>query len=121
MASGDASRTWFPEMVDALRREWSQDLTWDQLVTLRDALDQTLQQIRKERRIRPPMMPCSACGKRHRAAPPAVSVRAMILAVGRFQIAPKDEVADLERRWRKYQQAGGLDRHGKRDSSPVHP
>jgi len=120
MASGDASRTWFPEMIDTLRHEWSHDLTWDQLVALRDGLDQALQRIRAERRILSPMMNCPACGERHRAAPPEVSVRAMILAVGRFHVAEMAEVAEFARRWKKHQKADRLDRNGKPEQTSAH-
>jgi len=28
MASGDRQRTWFPEMIDALRAGWRADMSW---------------------------------------------------------------------------------------------
>ncbi len=31
MASGDAQRVWFPEMLEELRRMWSQAMAWDDL------------------------------------------------------------------------------------------
>src|SRR5205085_12002356 len=34
MASGDAQRVWFPEMLDELRRRWSASLTWGEVVRL---------------------------------------------------------------------------------------
>jgi len=59
----------------------------DELISLRDRLDETLQKIRNERNIIPSMMWCPKCQKRHRSAPPKVLVRAMILALKRFKIA----------------------------------
>jgi hypothetical protein len=43
----------------------------------------------------------------------SVSVRATILALGRFGIAPEAEVKLLEKRWKKYRESTGCDRHGK--------
>jgi hypothetical protein len=114
MASGDRHRTWFPEVVELLRDGWSCGLTGSQLIDLRNQLDAELQRIRKGRNLRPPMMNCKACGKRHPAAPPRVSVRALILAAGRFEMAPAAEIKEVERRWNRHRRAHGLDPYGKR-------
>ncbi len=53
MASGDRQRTWFPEMLEILRAEWRPDLSWDELITLRNRLDETLRGIRKSRNLQP--------------------------------------------------------------------
>jgi hypothetical protein len=34
MASGDSGRTWFPELVDALRASWRSDLSWAAIIGL---------------------------------------------------------------------------------------
>lgn len=102
MASGDAQRTWFPEMIGMLKDDWHASMSLDALISLRDRLDATLQTIRTERHILPAMMYCPRCQKRHRAAPPKVSVRAMILALARFEIAPQSEVKTLEKLWNKH-------------------
>jgi hypothetical protein len=39
MPSGDAQRTWFPEMVDALRRWWNEVMSFAELIRLRERLD----------------------------------------------------------------------------------
>lgn len=113
MAAGDAQRTWFPEMVEVLRARWQPSLSWDELIALCDDLDALLQQIRTGRGILPPMMWCRCCQTRRRAAPPRVSVRAAILALGRFEIAGEDEVKALEKGWAKLRKATGLDLRGK--------
>jgi hypothetical protein len=51
MPAGDRQRTWFPEMIDVLRSEWRPDISLDELIALRDRLDELLQQIRKVRNI----------------------------------------------------------------------
>jgi len=45
MASGDAHRVWFPEMIGRLRSQWHQGMSLDAIVELRDALDAMLQRI----------------------------------------------------------------------------
>jgi hypothetical protein len=46
-------------------------------------------------------------------AEPRVSVRAMILALGRFGIATRAKTTTLEREWAKYREKHGLDLYGK--------
>ena len=113
MAAGDASRTWFSEMVEALRREWKPDMPWEEIIALRDRLDAMLQEIRFSRQIRPPTMWCPVCNERTQQAPPSVSVRAVIFALGRFGIVPPVEVKSLEKRWAKHRKENGLDRNGR--------
>jgi hypothetical protein len=113
MAAGDASRTWFSEMVETLRREWKSEMSWEQVFTLRDCLDAMLHEIRFSRGIRPPTMWCPACNQRTQQAEPSVSVRAIIFALGRFGIVPPAEVKSLEKRWAKHRKENNLDRNGK--------
>jgi hypothetical protein len=112
MPSGDAQRTWFPEMVDTLRREWHEGMSIAELVRLRERLDSMLQSIRSERKIRSPLMKCPKCGKRRPAVEPRVSVRAMVLSLSRFGIVSPTEARSLERAWVRYQRENGLDIDG---------
>ena len=88
-------------------------MQWEQVVALRDRLDAMLQEIRSSRQIRPPTMWCPACNERAQQAPPSVSVRALIFALGRFGIAPQAEAKSLEKRWAKHRKENGLDRNGR--------
>jgi len=63
MPAGDASRTWFPEMIEALRQEWKPEMAWEQVIALRDRLDAMLKDIRFSRGIRPPTMWCPVCNR----------------------------------------------------------
>jgi hypothetical protein len=112
MASGDAQRTWFPEMIALLGQTWSPSMAEGEWLALRDRLDTLLQMIRSERQIVSAMMWCPHCHARHPAAPPKVSVRAMILALGRFGMASAAEVKVFERRWNTYRRQHHLDRYG---------
>ena len=113
MPSGDAHRTWFPELLDALRVRWRADLSFDQLIDLRGELNAMLHRIRSERHIRPPVIRCPHCGNVGKAAEPDVTVRAMILSLERFGIAPAEQVKRLDMRWAAYRKHNGLDLYGK--------
>lgn len=112
MASGDRSRTWFPEMIDSLRQSWRSDLRMDELIALAHGLDRMVHEIRTKRNIRPPMYRCPNCGERAPAGQPRVSVRATILAAGRFEIAPREDVKRLERLWKQHRMREALDLYG---------
>lgn len=112
MASGDAQKVWFPEMIAMLRKAADPAMSVEAVLVLCDRLDATLQHIRRTRQILPAMMWCPHCQARHRAAPPSVSVRATILALGRFACARASEVQALEKQWNSYRKQHQLDRHG---------
>src|SRR5260370_14252633 len=103
MPSGDAQRTWFPEMIEILRTECAATVSIPQVVALTDRLDGTLQGIRAKRGIVPPMMWCPHCRKRIRSASPRGSVPAAILAVVRFGINEESMVKTLAKKGKHYQ------------------
>jgi hypothetical protein len=113
MPAGDPQRTWFPEMLEILRTRWHVGLPFAKLIELRDELDTILHRIRAERHIRPPVIRCPQCGHVGEAAEPDVTVRAMILSLGRFGMAPAEQVKALESRWAAYRKQNGLDLQGK--------
>jgi hypothetical protein len=45
MPAGDAQRVWFPELLEMLNEGWSRDATPEELVCLRDRLDEELQDV----------------------------------------------------------------------------
>jgi hypothetical protein len=113
MPSGDPQRTWFPQMIRRLRAEWRPEMSMPMLINLRDKLDEMLHQIRTVGHFQTPIITCLKCGKTGHAAEPRVSVRAMILALARFEIAPKDQAKALEKAWAKYREEHQLDIEGK--------
>ena len=113
MPSGDAQRTWFPEMVVRLRAEWHAGLSMPALINLRDELESMLHLIRDSRNIQTPIITCRKCGMTGHAAEPRVSVRALILALARFQIASKDQTRALEKEWAAYRKQHRLDIEGR--------
>ena len=113
MLSGDAQRTWFPEMVVRLRAEWQAGMSILELISLRDELEGMLHRIRGSRNIRTPIITCHRCGLTGPRAEPHVSVRALILALARFEIAPKDETRAVEKAWAAYRKQHRLSVEGK--------
>jgi hypothetical protein len=113
MAAGEAQRLWFQEMVDTLRSKWQRELPFEELICLRDELDEMLQRIRSERRLRPPVLKCRKCGQISEGAAAQVSVRAMILSAIRFDIDDVDATRAEEKRWKVYQRENRLDLNGK--------
>jgi hypothetical protein len=112
MAAGDAQRVWFPEMIERLRSQWHQGISWDALIDLRDDLDAMLQRIRSDRHVRPAVFRCPECGHVGEGAEPHVSVRAMILSLTRFGIAPAERTRRLEKAWAAYRKQKGVDLYG---------
>ena len=117
MPSGDAQRQWFPEMIEILRQQWKPELSWDELACLTAHLDVTLQQIRKDRNIIPPMCTCSKCGVYGRSRFGRISINATILAAGRFGIASPSKVKELSKSWKKYRKEHYLDHYGGKEST----
>jgi hypothetical protein len=100
--------------LDSARRDsGDRQMSCAALVDLRDSLDTMLRQIRSERHISSPVFTCPKCGLRGPVAEPRVSVRAMILALLRFGIAPPAKTKTLEREWSSYREEQGLDLYGK--------
>ena len=114
MPAGDAQRTWFPELIAALRQEWQEAMSFTDLIELRGRLDATLQAIRSDRNLHPPVMKCPRCGARGLTINPHVSVRAMILALARFGIASPEQVSRPDRAWAKHRKQNGLDLYGRK-------
>jgi hypothetical protein len=99
-------------MVEQVRQTWRPDLGIDEVIAVAQSLDRSLKSIRTERKIRPPMIRCPRCGTYGPAAERRVSVRATILAAGRFGVATLAEVKSLERSWRDHRSTRGLDLYG---------
>jgi len=117
---GNPRQVWFPDMIEMLRFEWCPSMNWEELLELRDRLETRRVENRRERGIRPTVRWCPNCRQHHTFSPSPVSVRAVILALGRFGNAEQAEVRALEKAWKKHRKEEGLDRYGKEpsDSAP---
>src|ERR1700732_4954089 len=85
----------------------------DRYRTEKVRLDETLHRIRAGRNIQTPIITCPRCGMTGHAAEPRVSVRALILALARFEVASRDQTRTLEKEWAAYRKQHRLDVEGK--------
>ena len=99
MPSGDGNRIWFPEMIEMLRSQWNESTTfpycWAEF-----ASRFSLPEVRQNRQNR-------------KFCPYRISVRAAILALGRFGIASPELTKKLERDWAQYRSQKRLDLYGR--------
>ena len=109
MPSGERSQVWYPELVAMLRERWRQNLSWEGIVELRADLQGKLDEIRRSRGILPPVFHCPSCGAVGPAKPPVISIRAMLISVGRFGIDTVEVAKNRERDWKRYRRDQGLD------------
>ena len=81
MASGDRQRTWFPEMVDVLRTDWRPEMSWAEIIALRDQLNNMLKGLRNSWNLQPVTTStlCRCCNEPMVQDAGGVSVRANIL------------------------------------------
>ena len=96
MPVGDPQRTWFPEMIGYLRLHWDTQLPMPKIIGLRQELDGMLRTIRTTRNINTPVFTCPKCGLRAHGAEPRVTIRALILALGLFEMISQAGVKVLE-------------------------
>jgi hypothetical protein len=119
MASGDAQRVWFPEMLDDLRAAWSSSVTWDEFAGFCQRMTEKRRAIREARGIRPPLTRCRRCGSVSRSDIPGVSVRSALFALKKVGIVTEAEFKDLDRRWKKHRAAAGVDAYGRPVAPPA--
>ena len=102
-------------MIEALRADWRPEMSWAEIVALRDHLNDMLKEIRNSRKLQPVTTStlCPCCNKPLVQGAGGVSVRATILVLNRFGIASANEVKILEKRWAKHRRETGVDLNGK--------
>jgi hypothetical protein len=99
-------------MIERLQSRWRPGISFEALVELRDELDAMLEHIRAEQHIRSVVFKCPKCGHVGEGRQPHVSVRAMILSLGRFGFAPAEQTRALEKAWAAQRKQKGLDLYG---------
>jgi hypothetical protein len=119
MPAVDDQRVWYPEMLEDLGEQWREGLEFEELIALRDTLDATLQRIRAEQHFRAPLVRCPECRRMVEGEGVHVTVRAMILALLRHEIAAPEPVYALEKSWARYRKQKNLDPQGKPAAAPA--
>ena len=112
MASGDALRVWFPEMLEELERTWSPSVSWEELVRFCARMTETREHIRGARGIAPPRMHCPGCGTLSRFDIPGVSIRSALFALRKIGAVTRAEQRELDKSWKKYKAKNRLDAYG---------
>jgi len=79
-------------------------MSFPDLIDLRDSLNAMLHAIRSTCNIRSPIVKCPKCGDIGPGAELRVSVRALILSLGRFEIADPECTKALEKQWASYRE-----------------
>ena len=111
MASGDAQRAWFPEMLADLKQRWlSREMTWDELAVLCREMTEQRESIKKLRDIKPFSGTCKACGGK--LVLPSISIRSVLFALRKTGVIEDDHFKKLERDWKKHRRMNGLDVYG---------
>src|SRR6266571_1763068 len=98
-------------MIQLLRSQWNESMTFPGLIELCASIDELFQQRRPIGPSLPPGSRCPKCGRivssenfvRHR-----ISVRATILALGRFGIASSALTKKIQKEWAEYRTQNGL-------------
>ena len=112
MAQGDAARIWFPEMLDELKRTWSPDMNWAQMIDFCRHLSPMTQEIRRAKRLKAPLTRCPTCGG-HLAVSHRVSVGSVLFTLSyKTSTITATQHQDLNKRWRRFRAKHQLDRYG---------
>ncbi len=114
MAQGDAQRAWFPEMLEMLKEQWNDELTWEQVSLLCDNMQKIRDQIRENRNIKPVKIFCKECGQYSTATPPEISIRSLLFALKKAGIVSEEQLKKLDKDWKKYRKFNNLDLYGKK-------
>ena len=114
MASGDAQRVWFPEMLDELERKWSASVSWEELAGFCQVLTEKRKGIRESRGIEPPLTRCPRCGAVSRSDVSGVSIRSALFALKKIGAVTEAEHEALDKSWRKFKTRNRLDAYGRR-------
>lgn len=115
MASGDAQRAWFPELLDVLKSYWSNDIAWEELAVFCRYMTEKRQKIKEARGIRLPRMTCRKCGGR--MVLPPISIRSALFALRKAEVIDESEFRKLDREWAKHRKANGLGAYGNKPES----
>ena len=113
MPSGEALKVWFPEMIDAIKFQWHQGMSWDEIIQLCRSMETKWKEIRKERNIKPAKMRCPKCGEKDMVQVELISVRLLFYALKNNDIISAKTFEDFDKRWKKYMKQNNLDGYGR--------
>ncbi len=112
MASGDAQKAWFPEMLSILAERWSYGMSWEVCSDLCKEMADFRLKLRKEKNIKAAKMLCKNCGQYHEMSPSQLTIRSLIFALRKSGKIDESELKTLDKEWKKYQRKNKLDGYG---------
>lgn len=118
MAAADATRFWFPEMLEELERRWSPSLRWEQYSAVCDRMTELRTQLRRERGANNPRMFCRHCGEVHEMLPGPVTIRSLLFALRKRGVLTEEELNQMDAAWRRYRSKHRLDGCGRKRVEP---
>ena len=116
MASGDAQRVWFPEMIEKIKSQWSLSMTWDDLIEFCRMITEERKQIRESRRIQPPRYKCPHCGSVSQEDIHAISIRSALFILKNNGVISENDFKKTDKDWKKYRKENDLDAYGNKKS-----
>src|SRR5574341_2286075 len=110
---GDRAQTWFREVIAELRQSWRPGLPWEAVIELREKLQAILDEVVNSRPRKPARTGtrCPHCGSGEMR--PVITVRAVLLAVGRFGIESEDSVRQMDKAWAEHRALHQLNLYGR--------
>lgn len=114
MASGDAQRVWFPEMLEDLIGTWSPSMRWEELADFCERMTEKRRVIRESRGIASPRMRCPKCGALSRADISGVSIRSALFALRKTGVVTEAEFKALDKSWKTHRAATHVDALGRK-------
>lgn len=113
MPAGDATRVWFPEMLDELKLKWNKDLPWEAWFQI--CIEETAyrQSIKQAKGIKEPKIKCKCCteGEHYMTLAP-ISVRSLLFALRKIDLIDDEYLKAKDKEWKSYQRKNKLDAYG---------
>jgi len=113
MPIGQAHTVWFKELKEMLRERWQDNLSITEQLLIVSALDNKLNQIRKDGNMLPPMMWCPRCQKRERSRFLQVSITGMYYTLKGMEIISEVQFIKLIKDWKAYSKMEKINTYGK--------
>lgn len=119
MPAPNSSRTWLPEMLDALEREWNVSLSWEECGAICERMTELRTTLRRERGIKNPHVWCRECNQLREMILAPLSIWSMLFALRKRGRLTDEELKSLDKTWQRYRRKNGLDGRAKKLTEPA--
>lgn len=107
-----ATKTWYPEMLEHIRKTWHKDYDWPAYIKLVGSLNKILAQVREDGHANPAMFFCKTCNEHHESKFSGVSVPALLYALIKYGFMDETTGKKLLNKWKTYRKNNDLDVKG---------